>query len=409
VTRQRGISRRTWIFTPLLFLAWANLHGGFMLGLAVAALWIVAVLVQSMRSEDSWCDKVRQQRRAWGLLLALAVGATLVTPHGVEGLLYPLRYVGSGLSESLGEERVGLLNSNYARVHLVLAVLLCVTFVWRAGRTCWAYGAVGLFLVALSLPRLGDFAVPFAAERHAPLFLLVGVPILAWQLQRWMPAGPLAAWQGHLRGRPAWAAAVLVIAVGAVLAGRQLPHDAAAVGPDANSTALLLPGRYPVAATRWLQQNQLPQRLLNPYRWGGWLLFHLWPSYTVSIDSRGDLYGIERIRESEFLHQMPPGAEVRVPQILDRDAVDLVIWHLLSLDFGPLQVHPFADWLLQSPDWRLVFWDRPDPRHPDHPAGTTAVFLREHPRNQAILAAHPAVRLPRLPGQRRRYGFPPQR
>ena len=39
----------------------------------------------------------------------------------------------------------------------------------------------------------------------------------------------------------------------------------------------------------------------------------------------------------------------------------------------------------------------------------TGVFLREHRRNQAILQAHPPARLPRLPGQRRRYGFPPQR
>jgi len=74
-----------------------------------------------------------------------------------------------------------------------------------------------------------------------------------------------------------------------------------------------------------------------------------------------------------------------------------------------LQLTPLADWLLQSPEWRLVFWDPPDPRHPDHPAGTTGVFLREHPRNAASLAAHPPARLPRLPGPRRSFGFPPRR
>jgi hypothetical protein len=415
--RRRGVRRATFLSVPLLMVAWANLHGGFMVGLVVVGVWCGAVLLKSRRRAPGGASRpgkrvdvppgvdgtaIPTAPRRWLLLGALVVAAALVTPNGHNGLLYPLRYIGSGLSESLNEERVGQLDSNYAWVHLLLVGTLLLLFVVRARRVALPHVAVGLLLAAMSLPLLGDFALPFAAERHAPLFLLAGVPILLWQLQALLPqrtvAWPRLAW----RPQVVWAVAGLVAAAGLCLCLWQWPRDG-------SPAARLLPGRYPVAATEWLQNNTLPQRMVNPYRWGGWLLFHLWPQHSVSIDSRGDLYGVERIRESEFLHAFAPSSAARVQQILDRDAVDLVVWHLLTLDFGALQLSPLADWLLQSPEWRLVFWDQPDRRYPDHPSGTTGVFLREHRRNAAILQAHPVARLPPLPGQRRQFGFPPQR
>ena len=422
--RQGGVTRRTFVLVPLLMVAWANLHGGFMIGLAVIGLWTAAVLVQGWHAaragastqdrrggradvavndaeNDAENDAAPAPRR-WFLLLALAVLATLATPNLVDGLLYPLRYLGSGLSATVNEERVGQIDSNYARLHLLLLVSLLTLFVVRVRRVALPHLAVGLLLAAISMPRLGGFSLPFAAERHAPLFLLVGTPILVWQLyallgQR-LPSFDL----GALRRPLAWGTAGVAIAVAVTLCAAQWPRDGSAA-------ARLLPGRYPVAATEWLQRNSLPQRMVNPYRWGGWFLFHLWPQYSVSIDSRGDLYGSERIRESEFLWAIPSGGSARVQELLDRDAIDLVVWQLLTLDFGDLQLSPLADWLLQSPEWRLVFWDRPNPQTPNHPAGTTGVFLREHARNEASLKAYPAVQLPRLPGRRRHFGFAPQR
>ena len=61
--------------------------------------------------------------------------------------------------------------------------------------------------------------------------------------------------------------------------------------------------------------------------------------------------------------------------LLDRYDANVVVWQLLTLDFGPLQVHPFTEFLLRSGEWRLVFYDGPDPRHPERPSAVSAVFL----------------------------------
>jgi hypothetical protein len=167
--------------------------------------------------------------------------------------------------------------------------------------------------------------------------------------------------------------------------------------PRANTEqALLLPGRFPIAAADWLAGRALPPRILNPYRWGGYLAWKLAPRYQVSIDSRGDLHGAVRLAEDELLYRMPPGGEAAVEQLVARDDPDVVVWFLLTIDFGPLQVHPFARWLLARPEeWRLVFVDPADRSDPQRPWATTAVFLRVHPRNAAVLATTPAAPLPR--------------
>ena len=372
---------------PLLFALWVNLHGGFMLGLTLLLLWI---LCEAM---GRWQERSSGSMRRLALVGLASLLATLANPNGFAGAVYPLHYVGAGLGATLQEEQAGRLDSPYAWVHLGLVLSLWTCFLLRWRRTPPAHIALGVGLGCLSLPRLGTLALPFAAERHAPLFLLLGTPLLAFQLGALVgPAARarMAALQAHGASRWAWSAATAALALLAAVLVAALPRDGS---PEAR----LLPGRYPVAAARWLEANSLPGNMINPYRWGGYLAFALAPRYKVWIDSRGDLYGLERLREAELLQRFPPGSEPAARALLQRYDANVVVWHLLSLDFGALRVHPFADFLLRSDEWRLVFFDRPEARYPDHPAGVSAVFLRQHPRNQELLQRYAPVRLPPLP------------
>jgi len=377
-----GARRAAWALPPL-FALWVNVHGGFMIGLVIVALWQASNVVEHGRA--------RLRRSA--IVFAACAAATVANPHGVAGAIYPLRYLGTGLAETIQEEQPGDLDSPYAAVHLILALALVVALAVRFRRVPWAHRSTGLLLVLVSLPRIAGVALPFAAERHAPLLLLGGVPILCWQIEAWLPATWRAAGQrltAAARTSPAWIAALVLAAFALWQMARALPGARA-------SAPLVLPGRFPEAGAQWLAETRLPGNLINPYRWGGYLAFQLAPHYKVWIDSRGDLYGAERLREDELLFRMPPGSESAVAQLLARWDANVIVWYLLTADFGDVRVHPFARWLLSQPEWRLVFVDAPRRDRPDLPAGTTAVFLRQHPRNAAYLERLPAVRLPRLP------------
>jgi hypothetical protein len=372
-------SRAVWVL-PCVFALWVNLHGGFMLGLGVVVLWAVAERLGPRRSAG-------RKRLPIGVVVACAL-ATLANPYGLRGALYPLHYVGSGLAATIQEEQPGSLDSPYAWVHfgVALALVLALVVPWVRRRSVpLPHVVVGLALVWLSMPRLHGVSLPLAAERHAPLFLFAGSPILAWQIEALWGGAPERWAVRHravLRAAPAWIAAGALAGLIFWQAVRGLPHDA-------SPQALVVPGRFPEAGARWLAGHDLPPHLINPYRWGGFLAYRLAPRYRVWIDSRGDLYGPERLREDELLYRMPPGSGRAVEALLDRYDADVIVWYFLTLDFGRLEVHPFTRWLLARPDWRLVFYDRADPTHPQAPWATTAVFVRDNERNAALLQSLP--------------------
>lgn len=386
--RARRHPGRSLFLLPFVFALWVNLHGGFMLGLALVFLWTASAAWEWWRQRGT---ATAQAARRYAAVLGLCALAALANPNGFDGAVYPLRYVTAGLAATVQEEQPGQLDSAHAWVHFGLVVALWMLFLLRR-RGPLAHVALGFGLGWISMPGGGGAALPFAAERHAPLFLLLGTPLLVWQLAA-VSAARAGKWQ--VGGRmlvSRWAsmatAAISVAAAARLLA--ELPRDGS---PEAR----LLPGRYPVEAAAWLRGARLPGHLINPYRWGGYLAFTLYPPTQVWIDSRGDLYGAARLRESQLLQHAPAGSEAALGELLARYDANVIVWPLVSLDFGSPQVHPFTEFLLHSGEWRLVFYDRPDPRRPQRPAAVAAVFLREHARNAEWLARHAPLRLPPLP------------
>ena len=54
---------------------------------------------------------------------------------------------------------------------------------------------------------------------------------------------------------------------------------------------------YPKRAVTFLGSQAPDGRLLNPYDWGGYLIWELYPKYPVFIDGRADVYGDTLINE----------------------------------------------------------------------------------------------------------------
>ncbi len=106
-----------WWLLPVMTL-WANLHGGFILGLALtAALGVEAVLADRAQ----W----RRIGLRWGCFLAAATLAAMITPNFPEGFLLPFRFLSMNtMFEIIGEWR----SPNFQQVdpleYSLLAMLL---------------------------------------------------------------------------------------------------------------------------------------------------------------------------------------------------------------------------------------------------------------------------------------------
>src|SRR5215471_2508954 len=74
LTAARRGSPRALLWLPPLFAAWANLHGGWLVGGGIFALWTLVTVVSGPRRPAMWCVAAG----------AASLAATLLTPYGIQ-------------------------------------------------------------------------------------------------------------------------------------------------------------------------------------------------------------------------------------------------------------------------------------------------------------------------------------
>ena len=259
---RRGGRRALWAWPPLMVL-WVNLHGGFVLGLAVAAFAAAALLLRRGAGAAG--------RRRVLLAAGLTALAPLANPYGPGLFAYLTRELGGDHSmvlEWLPIARVsGVAGTFLAFTLLPLAALLVAP---RAQR----FEQVALWVLATAATwRHGRFLV---------LLALAGTLVLASGLGAVWPRLTGGGRRRLVAGleRPRWAAAVClaVAAFGAVRVARDLAEHRLRLPIDTT--------HYPVLATEFLKHHDLGPNLALRLDWGGYAIWHLWPDYRVSADGR---------------------------------------------------------------------------------------------------------------------------
>jgi hypothetical protein len=254
----RGRRPSLWLL-PLMVL-WANLHGGFTLGLLLTVAAGLDAIVSAAANE-----RPRLARTWIGFAVALVIAAC-ITPYGPESILVTFRVLGLGPALSIiGEWRPADF-SRLAGLELCLLVGIGLALRFR----------VGLPPIRI-LILLGLLHLALSAERNGELLgllvpLLVARPI-ALQYPEVAAARPPA-----IGGARAFALtgaigfALAVAATAAVLATERFAPN---------------PRVSPEAAVAVLRQTG-ESRVLNDYDFGGYLVYAGVPSF---IDGRTELYG----------------------------------------------------------------------------------------------------------------------
>ncbi len=288
---------------PLLSVLWANLHGGFLVGLVVGACYLAGILVDAWRATST--SRWTHARIAGALAAALAVAGlgTLVNPWGWRLPAHLLFYFASP-REAL------VRNAEFAPA----------SFGDRAGITVYGFLAVCVFALGLhalairrstgtvrplpphpgTLLALGaTSAMTVASIRHAEIMAVFGAWIVSGSLTAWTRLSPgqggnefRVSLARHERRHGGALAAVAMIALAALAAsGRPL-----GAGYD--------PGAFPVAMVARLRAARIVPRgpVFSRDLWGGYLILE-WPESRVFVDGRSDMYGDAFMREYAEIYE----------------------------------------------------------------------------------------------------------
>lgn len=347
---------------PILLLVWANLHGGFLVGLGIFGLYAAAAALRARwlgretgRSEEGAAlgraDAVRV-----AVLVVLAIAAPLANPYGTE--LYTYLGATLGMHGEISEWRpVGLLSGEFLRFKvLVAAAAVAVAFLWRC-RDRLVHFAVAL---GWRVPVLAVAALyGFTHQRHTVLFAEVAAPLLI-----------VAAEQARRRAVERWpeiaaprVGALRACAVGiAAVALFQIAGYAATLRRDGLEIRF---GRldYPVDAVEFLRAHGIRGNVAFPFEWGAYAISEMAPDVRVFIDGRFEAVYPERVIDDYFAFMNgTPGWE----RLLDDYPTDVVVvqrWR---------DIHPR---LFARDDLEYVYSD---------PA--SFVFVRRNERNAPVLA-----------------------
>jgi hypothetical protein len=322
LVRARCENRAPAAWLAVLMALWANLHGGYLFGLGLAGL----LAAEAVLLARDW----RTRRRAaggWGLFGVLVVGAALLTPYGVAGLLLPFRL--TGMSFAMGQlvEWRSPDFQSFEPLELWLAVVVFAGFAlgWRLPPTRLLMLLL-LLHMALQHRRHGELV-----GLVAPLLL---APALAPQL-RALPAGRSAGPVDRSLAELAKPASLRGVALaGAVLAGvsAAVLHGSA-VRPDV---------AMPKAALAAVEAAHVTGPVLNDYGFGGYLIYEGIPPF---IDGRAELYGDEFIKR--YVRAMLLDSN-ELPKLLDQNGIS---WTLIAPE------RPAALLLDHLPGWRRLYDD----------------------------------------------------
>lgn len=267
--RLTGSFRRLWLVAPLMAV-WANLHGGFLAGLGLIALYTLGEGFS------------RRPFLPFAAAFLAAGLATLINPYGLDYWRYLAAAVAlprPEITEWLSVTRAfqeGVSRGEF----LLFAAVLAFTLVLSFRTHSWEPTP----LLALAVTA----ALGFKVLRHQVFcYLLVGA-YLPLSLARYLETLRADPQLMNLARRLGWKVPALL---GALLVSYNLYLTAAASPlsfqlpdrPDPSARSNLY---YPVGAVSFIKEHQLAGSLLTDFNWGEYLIWTLYPRCRVSLDGR---------------------------------------------------------------------------------------------------------------------------
>jgi hypothetical protein len=337
---EAGLRRRNLVLLVLLQILWVNLHGAFVVGILLAAIFAAAHAL----------EKRRLTRAA--ILPPLLAAVSLLNPYGWR--MYEL--VGA-FSEPAFRKLIVEWQSPF-RSPFVFSALFWLYVVWlvAAAASAWRafrrrdYFAVGL-VAAFALMSL-------TSRRHVSLLAVVTAPVVGGALAsvlRRIPAKEIA-------GRAlSWGTTAAVAGLASAVAVSGLPW------PDGGwrRPGIGIGENIPVEALEVIRGENLRGRVFSTLAFGAYVTWAGWPDLTTFVDSRLEIFGGNFLR----LYRRAIGQERYFRFVKQQTEIDMALlpWRQRSVEGA---IGDFRT----DPGWSLVYFD-----------DLTLLYVRHSPETASLI------------------------
>ena len=330
IKKRRRDSRWLFLFPPLAWL-WANLHGGFLVGIAFLTVVTTGEALQQaffpQKARGLKGPGVKRLAQITGISLLL----TLINPNGYLLWLHPFLHLKSPLMQARIVEWFS--PDFHNPIFWPFALMMAVGFLgWIFSKRRREVTEILLFL--------GTAWWGLSSVRHIPLFAVLNAPMISRHLLSSFKKTSLHSWlnqrEPKIRFTPAqiffhWFLAGSVLWASARWAMDTLKNNEADIRKQ-----------YPAAAVDFLQrEGWARKRGFNEYHWGGYLI---WRGLPVFADGRADVYGDRFLSEYFKTLDLKPDWK----KALDQFKVEYVLIE---------PAHRLSILLLETREWKEAYGD----------------------------------------------------
>lgn len=343
--RRKTPQKSYYIALPFLMLLWANMHGGFILGIAMISIYLLDVLVGTMLKKQP----VTGDLKRFVILGMLSIFISFINPNTYKVIPSLIESFNTPYPGSVSEHQGPLffLRNNLTPRFLILTAIPIVTLAPFIRKMSLPQGLLLCLLSVLS----------FSAIRYIPFLFFIAYPLIAIHYQRVLSGlftvtGPKKILRAVLIGL------ILLVSYTNV--------------KGTVFTKPLLSGYFPFRSAEFIKRHRPEPQIFNFYDWGGFLIWKLWPDYKVFIDGRGMSLGV-----FDTYSKTAYGAAgyARFPfkwnHILNSYNVNTVI--IPPVNTVGLFI-PLFGYLIEDPQWKVVYRDN-----------VSYVFLRDIGKNRDLI------------------------
>jgi hypothetical protein len=356
---------RLWLL-PLLMVLWVNLHGGYILGLALVLLYAAANLIIRIAAGSESKSLAKPIKPLFTAAFA-TLAATFVNPRGPAILIFPFHLVGRPfIMDNVIEFRS--LDFHHNSLFMLTLLLYLAILVLSPKKPDPIEGSLTFLFVAMSLYSV----------RYIPLMLIVVSPIVARRVPEVLGivADRLGAFRvtGDARtmlesisanvtamesrfNRHVWVWIAVAICFLAGLNGSRTSNDRL-------FDYRFDQAKFPVSALDFAMRNQIPGNMFNNDGWGGYIIYAAHPRYRVFMDGRSDMYGEPMLRQYLKVSR----ADLDYEKVLEKYNVT---WVLFDADA------PICQLLAAGRKWKLVYADT-----------TANILLKDIPENRDLIQTY---------------------
>ncbi|MGA1825741.1 MAG: hypothetical protein ACMUIP_13885 [bacterium] len=349
---------RVLIMLPVIQIFWSNMHGSFIVGLFIVAIFICSEALRLCR------DRVQFKRLGpVCIVFLITLCVCMLNPYGYRLYFQPFKVVFShsdfikNIYEWKSPFESSVFMSYYAfRYYIIWMVLLVLSFIVNIKH----FDLFHFFLSAFF------FIMAFKMHRNITFFTIATCPIMALNFQQagedylYLPPDQKA------RERIGAGVKLVILILLILLVRVSYAHGYIFRKNFSKPIGLGIASNMPVKATEYIKENHIKGCCFNSYTYGTYLIFHCFPETRVIIDSRAEhVYSVEFYRRyNKALYDLD-----EFKSLLEEFSVEYI---LLKYRSQYLVAH--WTYLHESSQWALVYYD-----------DTCALYLRRLPEYAELI------------------------